>query len=79
MTRLAIIKTTKYGKTYEKKVAYIYGVKSNCERYARPFMIEARNESTQEEVLARMQSQNPQSKYELAGIEVYDPSIKVMH
>lgn len=78
--KLVEITKRKFGKTYVTKVAYIYSVKKNGERYANPSMEVAQfGETTQEQVLARIQRLNPQSKFQLAGIEVYNPAIKLQH
>ena len=69
----------KYGKT-SKRGAYIYNVKKNGERYANPSFVDARGmEATQEDVLSRMQSLNPNSCFELAGIEEYRPGLKLQN
>lgn len=77
--KLVIIKNQKTGKI-QKKGAYIYSLKKNGERYAHPSFIEARGlESTQEEILERMRSLNPASRFELAGIEEFLPSLKLQY
>lgn len=65
--KLVEIKFRKYGKEYTKKGAYIYSVKKNGQRYAHPAWYEARgNEQTQEDVLTRLQTLNPNSRFEIA-------------
>lgn len=65
--KLVEIKFKKFGKEYTKKGAYIYSVKKNGQRYAHPEWYEARgNEQTQEDVLTRLQTLNPNSRFEIA-------------
>lgn len=65
--KLVEIKFKKFGKEYTKKGAYIYSVKKNGQRYAHPSWYEARgNEQTQEDVLTRLQTLNPNSRFEIA-------------
>lgn len=61
------MKHHKFGKTYITKVAVIYPLKNNGKRYATPMVIPAGGyEKTQEDVLARIQRNNPNRKYEIA-------------
>ena len=65
--KLVEIKFSKYGKEYTKKGAYIYSVKKNGQRNAHPTWYEAYGgENTQEDVLARLQTLNPNSRFEIA-------------
>lgn len=76
--KLVII--TRNGKATRKKGAYIYSVKKNGERYANPSFVEASGmEATQEDVLSRIQSLNPTKRFELAGIEEYQPTLKLQY
>lgn len=67
MKKLIELKHHKFGKTYITKVAVIYPLKNNGKRYATPMVIPAGGyEKTQEDVLARLQRNNPNRKYEIA-------------
>lgn len=67
MKKLIELKHHKFGKTYITKVAVIYPLKNNGKRYATPMVIPAGEyEKTQEDVLARLQRNNPNRKYEIA-------------
>lgn len=67
MKKLIEMKHHKFGKTYITKVAVIYPLKNNGKRYATPMVIPAGGyEKTQEDVLARIQRNNPNRKYEIA-------------
>lgn len=67
MKKLIELKHHKLGKTYITKVAVIYPLKNNGKRYATPMVIPAGGyEKTQEDVLARLQRNNPNLKYEIA-------------
>ena len=67
MTQLVEKKHNKFGRTYITKVAIIYSIKENGERYKNPNIIVAiGNEKTQEDVLARLQKLNPNRKFEIA-------------
>lgn len=67
MKQLIELKHHKFGKTYITKVAVIYPLKNNGKRYANPMVIPAGGyEKTQEDVLARIQRNNPNRKYEIA-------------
>ena len=67
MTQLVEKKHVKYGRTYTRKYAIIYPIKKNGERYANPIEYEAYgNEQTQEDVLVRLQENNPTRRYEIA-------------
>lgn len=67
MKKLIEMKHHKFGRTYITKVAVIYPLKNNGKRYATPMVIPAGGyEKTQEDVLARIQRNNPNRKYEIA-------------
>lgn len=67
MKKLIEMKHHKFGKTYITKVAVIYPLKNNGKRYATPMVIQAGGyEKTQDDVLARIQRNNPNRKYEIA-------------
>lgn len=67
MKKLIEMKHHKFGITYITKVAVIYPLKNNGKRYATPMVIPAGGyEKTQEDVLARIQRNNPNRKYEIA-------------
>lgn len=67
MKNLITIKHDKFGKTYTDKVAVIYPIKNNGKRYANPITVSAvGNEKTQEEVLVRLQKNNPGRRFEIA-------------
>ena len=78
--KLVEIKFKKFGKEYVKKGAYIFTLKKNGERYAHPCWNQANpDETTQEEVLARIQRLNPKTRFELAGIEDYREGMKLQY
>ena len=67
MKKLIEMKQDKFGRTYTNKVAIIYSIKKNGERYKNPMIIEALgNEKSQEDVLARLEANNPNHKFEIA-------------
>lgn len=77
--KLIIIKNERNGKI-SKRGAYIYNLKKNGERYTHPSFVEvAGMEATQEDVLLRIQRLNPTKKFELAGIEEYQPTLKLQY
>lgn len=65
--KLHEIKYKKYGKVYTKKVACIYTVKKDGTKSKYPVYYDAYgSEQTQEDVLARLQKNNPNARFELA-------------
>lgn len=57
----------KYGRTYIQKVAILYSIKKNGERYANPTEYElAGMEKTIQDVIKRLEQLNPGRKYEIA-------------
>ena len=67
MKQLLEKENVKYGRVYISKYALIYSFKKNGERYANPTEYMALgNEKSQDDVLARLQKNNPTQKFEIA-------------
>lgn len=76
---LIIIKNERNGKI-SKRGAYIYTLKKDGSRYANPSFIDASGmEKTQEDVLARMQRNNPNRGFELAGYTEHKPNLRLQY
>ena len=67
MKQLLEKENVKHGRVYISKFALIYSFKKNGERYAKPTEYLAfGNEKSQDDVLVRLQKNNPTQKFEIA-------------
>lgn len=67
MKQLLEKENVKFGRVYISKFALIYSFRKNGERYANPTEYMALgNEKSQDDVLARLQKNNPTQKFEIA-------------